>query len=69
MRVPVWWYVLYFLGGTYLMSDDSAYEHFHLKNKEFTYTVDDSNLDETFKQLFHLSVRREKQILQQMVES
>ena len=30
---------------TYLMSDDYAYEHFHLKNKEFTYTVDDSNLD------------------------
>ena len=30
---------------TYLMSDDYAYEHFHLKNKEFTFMVDDSNLD------------------------
>lgn len=25
--------------------DDHAYEHFHLKNKKLTYTVDDSNLD------------------------
>ena len=30
---------------TYLMADDYAYEHLHLKNKEFTFMVDDSNLD------------------------
>ena len=30
---------------TYLMKDDCAYELFQLKNKEFTYTVDDSQLD------------------------
>ena len=30
---------------TYLMSDDYAYELFHLKNKEFTFMVDDSNFD------------------------
>jgi len=30
---------------TYLMKDDNTYNLFHLKNKEFTYTVDDSNLD------------------------
>jgi len=30
---------------TYLMKDDYAYNLFQLKNKEFTYTVDDSNLD------------------------
>ena len=28
-----------------LMPDDYAYEHFDLKNKEFTYAVDDSNFD------------------------
>ena len=28
-----------------LMPDDYAYEHFDLKYKEFTYAVDDSNLD------------------------
>ena len=28
-----------------LMPDDYAYEHFDLKNKEFTYAVDDSNVD------------------------
>jgi cellulose 1,4-beta-cellobiosidase len=30
---------------TFLMQDDYAYKLFQLKNKEFTYTVDDSNLD------------------------
>ena len=30
---------------TFLMADDYAYQLFQLKNKEFTYTVDDSNLD------------------------
>jgi len=30
---------------TYLMKDDYAYHLFQLKNKEFTYTVDDSQLD------------------------
>merc|ERR1719453_1080363 len=30
---------------TFLMKDDYAYHLFQLKNKEFTYTVDDSNLD------------------------
>merc|ERR1712070_918919 len=30
---------------TFLMDDDYAYKLFQLKNKEFTYTVDDSNLD------------------------
>jgi len=30
---------------TFLMEDDYAYKLFQLKNKEFTYTVDDSNLD------------------------
>lgn len=30
---------------TFLMADDYAYKLFQLKNKEFTYTVDDSNLD------------------------
>merc|ERR1711990_272497 len=30
---------------TYLMKDDYAYNLFQLKNKEFTYTVDDSQLD------------------------
>jgi cellulose 1,4-beta-cellobiosidase len=30
---------------TFLMEDDNAYKLFQLKNKEFTYTVDDSNLD------------------------
>merc|ERR1712224_830772 len=30
---------------TFLMEDDYAYRLFQLKNKEFTYTVDDSNLD------------------------
>jgi len=29
---------------TYLMEDDNAYKLFQLKNKEFTYTVDDSTL-------------------------
>merc|ERR1712070_717603 len=29
---------------TFLMDDDYAYKLFQLKNKEFTYTVDDSNL-------------------------
>merc|ERR1711967_147699 len=31
--------------GTFLMADDNAYQLFQLKNKEFTYTVDDSQLD------------------------
>ena len=30
---------------TFLMKDDYAYQLFQLKNKEFTYTVDDSQLD------------------------
>merc|ERR1719222_181868 len=30
---------------TFLMADDNAYQLFQLKNKEFTYTVDDSQLD------------------------
>merc|ERR1712100_868704 len=30
---------------TFLIEDDYAYKLFQLKNKEFTYTVDDSNLD------------------------
>jgi len=30
---------------TYLKSSDDSYKMFKLKNKEFTYTVDDSNLD------------------------
>merc|ERR1712070_894350 len=30
---------------TFLMADDDAYQLFQLKNKEFTYTVDDSQLD------------------------
>ena len=30
---------------TFLMEDDYAYRLLQLKNKEFTYTVDDSNLD------------------------
>jgi len=30
---------------TYLMKDDYAYQLFQLKNKEFTYTVDDSTMD------------------------
>jgi cellulose 1,4-beta-cellobiosidase len=30
---------------TFLMADDYAYQLFQLKNKEFTYTVDDSQLD------------------------
>merc|ERR1711904_408759 len=33
------------MGRTYLMKDDYAYHLFQLKNKEFTYTVDDSQLD------------------------
>ena len=29
---------------SYLMGDNGKYKHFHLKNKEFTFTVDVSNL-------------------------